>query len=97
MAVQNRGLSMDHIQLSKGLSCIRGLIVFSPAEQVNRTRRQGATDREIQDSVLIAATYRYDRYVEMYCEHGRRLPEEGFVRSTTCLPVVEKWVEKEYV
>jgi hypothetical protein len=88
---------MDHIQLSKGLSCIRDLMVFSPAEEVDGTRRQGATDREIQDSVLIAATHIYDRYVEMYCEHGRRLPEEGFVQSTARLPVVEKWVEKEYV
>jgi len=50
---------MDHIQLSKGLSCIRDLMVFSPAEEVDGTRRQGATDREIQDSVLIAATHIY--------------------------------------
>ena len=34
---------MDHIQLSKGLSCIRDLMVFSPAEEVDGTRRQGAT------------------------------------------------------
>jgi hypothetical protein len=72
-------------------------MVFSPAEQVDRTRRQGATDTEIQDSVLVAAIYIYNRYVEMDCENGRRLPEEGFVRSTPRLPVVEKWVEKEYV
>jgi len=88
---------MDHIQLSKGLSCILGLMVFRPAEDVDRAPRQGATDREIQDLVLIAATYIYNRYVEMYCEIGRRLPEEGFVRSTTRLPVIEEWVEKEYV
>ena len=88
---------MDHIQLSQGLSCIRSLMVFSPAEQVDRTRRQGAADGEIQDPVVIAATYIYNRYVEMYCEIGRRLPEEGFVRSTTRLPVMEEWVEKEYV
>ena len=88
---------MDHIQLSRALSCIRGLMVFSPAEDGDRTRRRGATDRKIQDSVLIAATHIYDRYVEMYCENGRRLPEEGFVRSIARLPVVEKWVEQEYV
>ena len=46
---------MDHIQLTKGLSCVRGLMVFSPAEQVDRTRRQDATDREFEDAVLIAA------------------------------------------
>jgi len=34
---------MDHIQLSKGLSCILGLMVFRPAEDVDRARRQGAT------------------------------------------------------
>jgi hypothetical protein len=88
---------MDHIQLSRGLSGIRGLMVFSPAEQVDRTRRQGAADKEIQDPVVIAATYIYNRYVEMDCEIGRRLSKEGFVRSTPRLPVVEKWVEKEYV
>jgi hypothetical protein len=88
---------MDHIQLSQGLSCIRGLMVFSPAEPVDRTRGQGAADREIQDPVVIAATYIYNRYVEMDCEIGRRLSKEGFVRSTPRLPVVEKWVEKEYV
>lgn len=88
---------MDHIQLSKGLSCIRDLMVFSPTEEVDGTRRQGATNREIQDSVLIAATYIDNCYVEMYCENGRRLPEEGFVRSIARLPVVEKWVEQEYV
>jgi hypothetical protein len=72
-------------------------MVFSPAEQVDRTRRQDATDREIQDAVLIAAIDICNRYVEMDCENGRRLPEEGIVRSTPRLPVVEKWVEKEYV
>jgi hypothetical protein len=57
----------------------------------------GATDREIQDSVLIAAPYIYNSYVEMDCEIGRRLSKQGFVRSTTRLPVIEEWVEKEYV
>jgi hypothetical protein len=88
---------MDHIHLSKGLSCIRGAMVFSPAEDVHRTRRQGARDRKIQDSVRFFATYIDNCYVEMYCENGRRPPEEGFVQSIARLPVVEKGVEKEYV
>jgi hypothetical protein len=85
---------MDHIQLSKGLSCIRDLMVFSPTEEVDGTRRQGATNREIQDSVLIAATYIDNCYVEMYCENGRRLPEEGFVRSIARLPCCRKMGRK---
>jgi hypothetical protein len=88
---------MDHIQPSKSLSCIRCGMVFSPAEQVDRTRRQGATDREIQDPVLIAAASISNCYVEMDCENGRGLPEEGFVRSTARLAVAGKRVEEEYV
>lgn len=88
---------MDHIQLSRGLTCIRGLMVFGPAEQMDRTRRQGAADREIQDPVLIAASCIYNRPVEMVCEIGGRLSKEGFIRSPPRLPLVEKWFEKEYV
>jgi len=88
---------MDHSQLSKGSSCIRGLVVFRPAEEVDPTGGLGATEREIQDSVLIAAAYIYNHDFEMYSEHGRRLPEQGFLRSIACLPLIEHWVEKEYV
>ncbi|HEY4905745.1 MAG TPA: peroxidase-related enzyme [Candidatus Sulfotelmatobacter sp.] len=77
------------------------------AEDVERARKQGATDKEIHDAVLIAAAFcMYNRYVdglatwapsdpEMYRQNGRRLAEEGYVVSTTHLPAVGK--EKEYV
>jgi uncharacterized peroxidase-related enzyme len=72
---------------------------------IARARRQGATDKEIHDTVLIAAAFcMYNRYVDglatwapndpqMYRENGRRLAEQGYVRSTDDLPAVEK----EYV
>ena len=75
------------------------------AEDVARARRQGATDKEIHDTVLIAAAFcMYNRYVdglatwaptdpEMYRENGRRLAEEGYVNSTDRLPAAQK----EYV
>jgi uncharacterized peroxidase-related enzyme len=77
------------------------------AEDVERARKQGATDKEIHDAVLIAAAFcMYNRYVdglatwapsdpEMYRQNGRRLAEEGYVVSTTHLPAMGK--EKEYV
>jgi uncharacterized peroxidase-related enzyme len=76
-------------------------------EDVERARKQGATDKEIHDAVLIAAAFcMYNRYVdglatwapsdpEMYRQNGRRLAEEGYVVSTAQLPAVGK--EKEYV
>src|ERR1700730_8633648 len=66
-------------------------------EDVERARRQGATDREIHDTVLIAAAFcMYNRYVDglatrapsdpgLYRENGRRLAEEGYVTSTDAL------------
>ena len=68
-------------------------------EDIARALRQGATDKEIHDTVLIAAAFcMYNRYVdglatwapddpEMYRENGRRLAEEGYVNSTEHLPV----------
>ena len=62
-------------------------------------REEGATDREIHDTVLIAAAFcMYNRYVdglatwapddpELYRENGRRLAEEGYINSTESLPV----------
>jgi len=59
---------------------------------VGRAREEGATDREIHDTVLIAAAFcMYNRYVdglatwappdrEAYREPGRMLAEEGYVR-----------------
>jgi len=62
-------------------------------EDVARARQQGATDKEIHDTVLIAAAFcMYNRYVdglatwapddvEMYRASGKRLAEEGYVNS----------------
>jgi uncharacterized peroxidase-related enzyme len=72
------------------------------AKDVTRAREQGATDKEIHDTVLIAAAFcMYNRYVdglatwapsdpEMYRENGRRLAEVGYVHSTDSLPVMQK-------
>jgi uncharacterized peroxidase-related enzyme len=72
------------------------------ASDVDRARQHGATDKEIHDTVLIAAAFcMYNRYVDglatwapsdanMYRENGRRLAELGYVESTAQLPVVEK-------
>jgi len=63
-------------------------------EDVANARRQGATDKEIHDTVLIAAAFcMYNRYVyglatwaptdpEVYRETGKRLVEDGYVAST---------------
>jgi uncharacterized peroxidase-related enzyme len=62
-------------------------------EDVQRARDNGATDKEIHDTVLIAAAFcMYNRYVdglatwaptdpEMYRASGKRLAEEGYVHS----------------
>ena len=69
---------------------------------VDRARRHGATDKEIHDTVLIAAAFcMYNRYVDglatwapsdadMYREKGRRLAEVGYVESTAQLTAIEK-------
>jgi uncharacterized peroxidase-related enzyme len=61
---------------------------------VRRAREQGATDKEIHDTVLIAAAFSmFNRYVdglatwaptdpEMYRENGKRLVQEGYVQAT---------------
>lgn len=60
---------------------------------VEAARKAGATDKEIHDTVLIAAAFcMYNRYVDglatsqpqdpaMYREMGRRLAKEGYVRT----------------
>jgi uncharacterized peroxidase-related enzyme len=72
------------------------------AEDVSRARRHGTTDKEIHDTVLIAAAFcMYNRYVDglatwaptdadLYRQNGRRLAEEGYVQSTTHLPPAQK-------
>ena len=64
------------------------------AEDVGRARQHGASDKEIHDTVLIAAAFcMYNRYVDglstwapddpdLYRENGKRLAEQGYVHST---------------
>jgi uncharacterized peroxidase-related enzyme len=64
------------------------------AEDVERARKEGATDKEIHDAVLIAAAFcMYNRYVdglatwaprdqERYRESGKRIAEQGYIHST---------------
>lgn len=66
-------------------------------EQIERARSQGATDKEIHDTALIAASFcMYNRYVdglatwaptdpEMYRENGKRLADHGYAASTAKL------------
>ena len=70
----------------------RGGKNVQPAD-VDRARREGATDLEIHDTVLIAAAFSmYNRYVdglatwaprelEAYREPGAKLAREGYVKS----------------
>ena len=63
------------------------------AADIARARKHGATDKEIHDTVLIAAAFcMYNRYVdglatwqpsdpEQYREMGKRLAHEGYVRK----------------
>jgi uncharacterized peroxidase-related enzyme len=63
------------------------------AEDIERARQKGATDKEIHDTVLIAAAFcMYNRYVDglatwapadpdLYRERGKYLAEEGYVRA----------------
>ena len=63
-------------------------------EDIERARAEGATDREIHDTVLIAAAFcMYNRYVDglatwapsepnAYRDPGARLAREGYIEST---------------
>ncbi len=63
-------------------------------EDVEKARREGATDIEIHDTVLIAAAFcMYNRYVDgldtwqprdegMYAEMGKHLAEHGYLKSS---------------
>jgi hypothetical protein len=71
------------------------------AEDVDRARREGATDQEIHDVVLIAAAFcMFNRYVdglgtwqprnpEFYREAGKRTSELGYVNRDYSTPVKE--------
>jgi uncharacterized peroxidase-related enzyme len=62
-------------------------------EDIERARQKGATDKEIHDTVLIAAAFcMYNRYVDglatwapadpdLYRERGKYLAVEGYVRA----------------
>jgi uncharacterized peroxidase-related enzyme len=62
-------------------------------EDVERARAEGATDREVHDTVLIAAAFcMYNRYVDglatwtptehdVYDEMGHRMAHEGYIRA----------------
>lgn len=64
------------------------------AEDVERARREGASDIEIHDTVLIAAAFcMYNRYVDglgtwqpqdpgMYAQMGQHLAEHGYLKSS---------------
>ena len=64
------------------------------AEDIARARQHGASDKEIHDTVLIAAAFcMYNRYVDglatwaptdpaVYRENGKRLVAHGYVHST---------------
>jgi uncharacterized peroxidase-related enzyme len=64
------------------------------AWDIERGRQNGASDKEIHDTILIAAAFcMYNRYVDglatwapiesdMYRENGKRLAEQGYVHST---------------
>jgi uncharacterized peroxidase-related enzyme len=70
------------------------------ADDVDRARKLGATDKEIHDTVLIAAAFcMFNRYVDglatwaprdpqRYRESGKRIAEEGYIHSTDHLPKV---------
>ena len=64
------------------------------AEDIERARREGASDLEIHDTVLIAAAFcMYNRYVDgldtwqprdagMYAQMGEHLAEHGYLKSS---------------
>jgi uncharacterized peroxidase-related enzyme len=94
-------LDFEHAAVSeklKALLAIAGAVQQGgksvTAEHIARARLHGATDKEIHDTVLIAAAFcMYNRYVdglatwaptdpEVYRQNGKRLAEEGYLTST---------------
>jgi uncharacterized peroxidase-related enzyme len=90
----------------KTLLAIAGKVQMGGKQVTNEdivcARQQGATDKEIHDTVLIAAAFcMYNRYVDglatwaptdadLYRENGRRLADEGYLQSTAHLPAAQK-------
>jgi uncharacterized peroxidase-related enzyme len=72
------------------------------SEDVERARKQGVTDKEIHDTVLIAAAFcMFNRYVdglatwaptepERYRESGKRIAKEGYIHSVAHLPRISE-------
>ena len=66
---------------------------YVTAEQIENARQQGATDREIHDTVLIAAAFcMFNRYVDglntwapqdkqLYVERAKMMAEEGYANE----------------
>ena len=98
-AVKRDYLSAPVSPKLKALLAIAGKVQESgrqvtPAD-VERARREGATDREIHDAVLIAAAFSmFNRYVDglatltptdekAYDAMGQRMAKEGYVRPAT--------------
>src|ERR1700678_2686620 len=64
------------------------------AQDVDRARQHGATDKEIHDTVLIAAAFcMYNRYVDglatwqpqdeaLYCKRGKKTARDGYVQMS---------------
>ncbi len=82
----------------KGLLAIAGKVQrdgkLVTAEDVDRARREGASDLEIHDTILIAAAFSmYNRYVDgldtwqprdagMYAQMGQHLAGHGYLKSS---------------
>jgi uncharacterized peroxidase-related enzyme len=98
-AVKNDYLTAPVSSKLKALLTIAGRVQQGgkqvTAQDVERARAEGATDREIHDTVLIAAAFcMYNRYVDglatvtptdpqAYDQMGRRMAKEGYVRPNS--------------
>lgn len=95
--VKKNPLTADVSEKLKALLAIAGQVQRGGkqvgADDVGLARERGATDKEIHDTVLIAAAFcMYNRYVdglatwqprerEAYREMGKQLAQEGYVRD----------------
>lgn len=101
--VKTNFLSAPISEKLKALLVIAGKVQqdgkFVTAADVDAARKQGATDLEIHDTVLIAAAFcMYNRYVdglgtwqptdpEMYVQMGHHLAKEGYVQPSIKRPL----------
>jgi uncharacterized peroxidase-related enzyme len=98
--------SVDVSEKLKALLAIAGKVQNGGKQvtsaDVERAVKHGATDKEIHDTVLIAAAFcMFNRYVDglatwapsdpqRYRESGKRIAEEGYIHSTDHLPEVSR-------